>query len=459
MVRAVVVGPVIAGVVAIAIGAQTPPAATPTLVVTNTRIVDVAAGRVVPVAAVIVSGDRISALQKDGSPSLPDSVRHIDGDTLTLVPALGDLAMQARPSAGVDADYYYALAVAHGVMMVRAVDTPLPWAVRQRARIARGDLIAPRVWLTGPTIRPSGSTDVPSPESPPAYVTDAAGARRVVADQAKRDVEWMRIGADAAADVQAAAVAAARASRRRISVVADVAPLTSALAAKVDLIEGLGVPGRGESGTPQGTPPVAASTAWAGTPPADVKTLAIRVARMRVPLALRLSAMSDAAAGAKDRTLESGLDLVPPALKSRAASLIAGAAADAGTLEKARRAQQSFLKEFVSAGGRVTIATDAGENGWPVPGWSVHRELALLVDAGMSPADALRAATLTVAETLGASDAKIAVGARASFIGVAGDPLTEIGVLRSPELIVWAGEVVERDRLLRDAKRAGTRSK
>ena len=458
MPRSALLGPVVAAVASVAIASQAP---TPTLVITNTRIVDVAAGRSVPVAAVIVSGDRISSLQKEGSVALPDSVRRIDGSALTLVPALGDLAMQARPDRGVDADYYYALAVAHGVMMIRAVDTPLPWAARQRARIARGELIAPRVWLSAPTIRPAGNTDAPSPEAPPAYVTDAPAVRRIVADQVKREVEWVRVGADAAADVQAAAAAAARAARRRISVVADRAPMTSALSIKADLIEGLGVPSRAENGTTTSAspavPPVPAATAWASAPAADVRTLATRAGKMRVPVALKLSALADAAAGAKDRAVEGGLDLVPPALKSRAASLISGTSADAATIGKAQQAQQSFVKEFLAAGGRVTVATDAGANGWPVPGWSVHRELALLVGAGVSPAEALRAATLTVAETLGARDAQLAVGARASFIGVAGDPLTDIGVLRSPQLIVCAGEVVDRERLLRDAKRAGAR--
>lgn len=455
-------GVLIASVASLAIAAQAPPATTPTLVITNTRIVDVAAGRVVPVAALVISGDRISALQKEGNLALPDSVRHIDGDAMTLVPALGDLAMQARPDADVDADYYYALAVAHGVMMIRAVDTPLPWAVRQRARIARGELVAPRVWLSGPTIRPSRSTVPPSPEAPPAYVADAAAARRAVADQARRDVEWVRIGADAPADVQAAALAAARAARRRISVVAGVSPLAAALSGKADLIEGAGVPGRAEGVTPtaatSGSAPPAAAAAWAAAPAADLTAIAVRAAKMRIPIALKLSALADAA-GVKDRAVQSGLELVPSTLKTQATASMTGAGTDPGAIDKARQAQRSFVKALLAAGGRVTIATGAGENGWPVPGWSVHRELALLIEAGMTPADALRAATLTVAEILGANDAQLAVGGRASFIGVDGDPLTDIGVLRSPKLIVSAGEVVDRDRLLRDAKRAGTRTK
>lgn len=61
-------------------------------------------------------------------------------------------------------------------------------------------------------------------------------------------------------------------------------------------------------------------------------------------------------------------------------------------------------------------------------GVSLHRELQLLVEAGLTPAEALRAATSTPARRFGLSDrGRIAVGARADLLLVDGDPLTTIG--------------------------------
>ena len=60
-------------------------------------------------------------------------------------------------------------------------------------------------------------------------------------------------------------------------------------------------------------------------------------------------------------------------------------------------------------------------------GASLHRELQLLVDAGLTPTEALRAATGTPARRFGLDDrGRIAPGARADLLLVKGDPTTDI---------------------------------
>lgn len=62
------------------------------------------------------------------------------------------------------------------------------------------------------------------------------------------------------------------------------------------------------------------------------------------------------------------------------------------------------------------------------PGVSVHRELELLVEAGLTPAEALAAATSVPAERFGLGDrGRIAPGMQADLLLVDGDPLTAIG--------------------------------
>jgi imidazolonepropionase-like amidohydrolase len=88
------------------------------------------------------------------------------------------------------------------------------------------------------------------------------------------------------------------------------------------------------------------------------------------------------------------------------------------------------------------------------PGASLHDELALLVAAGLSPREALRAATLGAAEFLGiAADAgSIAVGKRADLVLLGADPLRDIGNTRRIEAVVLRGRLLRRadlDTLLR----------
>jgi len=71
------------------------------------------------------------------------------------------------------------------------------------------------------------------------------------------------------------------------------------------------------------------------------------------------------------------------------------------------------------------------------------RELELLVQCGLSPAEALRAATSTAATVLRRADlGRIEPGARADLVVLRGDPLADVGALRRPLLVLQDGRVV-----------------
>jgi imidazolonepropionase-like amidohydrolase len=77
----------------------------------------------------------------------------------------------------------------------------------------------------------------------------------------------------------------------------------------------------------------------------------------------------------------------------------------------------------------------------PPYGESMHDELALLVDAGLSTAEALRAATSTAAHAFSLDDrGAITPGLRADLVLVDGDPLTDIAAARRV-LRVWCGGI------------------
>lgn len=91
------------------------------------------------------------------------------------------------------------------------------------------------------------------------------------------------------------------------------------------------------------------------------------------------------------------------------------------------------------------------------PGYSLHKELEALVSAGLTPLQALEAATLTPARffTLEGESGSIAPGQRANLVLLRSNPLEDIRNTRDIETVVRGGRVY--DRIALDALLAQTR--
>jgi imidazolonepropionase-like amidohydrolase len=83
-----------------------------------------------------------------------------------------------------------------------------------------------------------------------------------------------------------------------------------------------------------------------------------------------------------------------------------------------------FVKKFHDAGGIVI----AGSDGTPFPGFGIHEELRLLVEAGLSPAEALKAATINAAKVLRLQDdlGTVEKGKKADLVLLLGNPLKNV---------------------------------
>jgi hypothetical protein len=129
---------------------------------------------------------------------------------------------------------------------------------------------------------------------------------------------------------------------------------------------------------------------------------------------------------------------------------------DAAQARQAWPRKLAFVVDFIRAGGEIVVGTGFERANYPVPGIGVHQELAWLVRAGLTPAEALKAATVSPAALVGASKSagRIAAGYRADLLVVDGDPLAQIEDLQKIRAVIRGGELLDRNALLAQAKRA-----
>ena len=108
--------------------------------------------------------------------------------------------------------------------------------------------------------------------------------------------------------------------------------------------------------------------------------------------------------------------------------------------------QRRSLRRLAAAGVRIGLGTDAGAVSDGVSfGWSAHMELADMVAGGMTPADALVAATRTSAAILElAQSGTIAAGRSADFIVLEANPLEDIRNTRRISRVYLRGTPVDR---------------
>ena len=104
---------------------------------------------------------------------------------------------------------------------------------------------------------------------------------------------------------------------------------------------------------------------------------------------------------------------------------------------------RAMLPKAIAAGVKIACGTDAPA----VPHGDNAKELAALVERGMSPAQAIRAATVTSAELIARDDelGRIAPGYLADLIAVPGDPTQDIKVTQDVRFVMKDGRVFRND--------------
>jgi hypothetical protein len=116
--------------------------------------------------------------------------------------------------------------------------------------------------------------------------------------------------------------------------------------------------------------------------------------------------------------------------------------------------EMQFEYAFAKAGGLLLAGLDPTGYGGVVPGFGDQREVELLVEAGFTPVEAIKIATLNGAQYLGIADrvGVIAPGKQADLVVIKGDPSKNISDIENVETVFKEGIGYDAAKLIDSAR-------
>jgi imidazolonepropionase-like amidohydrolase len=421
------------------------PAVAPTLLFEHARLITGESERAVEDAAFRVEDGRIAAVGRTGAVTIGGGGRRIDLTGKTVMPALvnGHVHLGYDKGTSFSAGNFtrenlleqlerYAYSGVGAVLSLGTDLGDLPFAIRaqQESRLAGGALfLSAGRGLAPPDAGPANAALRPAPYG----VTTEAEVRAAVREQAGRGARMIKIWVDdrngtfpkLSPTLYRAAIAEAH--MHQLEVVAHVYYLADARALVDAGIDGFAhLPRDAEI---------------------DVQ-FANYIADRGVFVLPNLSINQTATEQSPPSWLDDPLmrEVTAPAVLDQLRASFARR-----TPESVARARATYtlMERSVATlrliGARIGFGTDGGASADHVHGFSDHRELELMVRAGMSPVEALRAATRTTADIVGIPQmGSLVEGAAASFVVLDADPLVDIRNTRRIHSVYLRGAEVDR---------------
>jgi imidazolonepropionase-like amidohydrolase len=376
---------------------------------------------------VLVRGDRIEAVGPSASVTVPDGATLIDGRGGWLMPGLADMHVHTWSPDD------FPLFLAHGVTTVRCMfGTPLQ--LGWRAQIEAGELAGPTILTAGPII------DGDPPTWPGSTVlTDPAQAEAVVLAQQAAGYDFLKPYARLSADCYDALVTAAKQHGMRfmghVPASVGLERVIAAGQSSIEHLDGLAAAAQSpDSPLAPVTSFFATLQAWEHVDDARVAELAARCAEADVWNCPTLVVLQKwvGPGEAEAQLARPEMAWVAPAVKRFWRPENNYLSRMTPELLEQVRAGDADRRRCVgvlhAAGARILAGTDTG-NPFVVPGVALHDELANLVASGLSPREALRAATSGAAEFMGQSAewGSVEPGRRADLLLLEADPLADVG--------------------------------
>lgn len=387
------------------------PAPAGCLVLDDVTVVDVAAGALLRGRTVVVRDGAIAAVGPRDGAVLPDGAQVVAGRGRFVIPGLWDAHVHLTLW-GRDA---LPRAVAHGVTTVRDMGGDAQELLRWRDAAARGELLGPRLLLAGPFV----DGDKPNAQYR-RIVRDASEVAALVEEIHGLGVDFVKVHSRLPPAALPAVVEAARA-------------------------RGLLVCGHPPVGV---TPLQASELGMASIEHAD--SFFSAPVRADPPAAAgwpqaRAFWQTEAGAAALAAIAGNGTVVVPTLV-----TVATGAERLGGVFGAVLPWTREITRALHEAAVPLCAGTDFARRSIGIePGASLHRELGLLVAAGLTPADALRAATLVPARMMGCDGERgsVAVGRQADLVLLREDPLADIANTSTIDAVVLRGAWLPRELL------------
>jgi imidazolonepropionase-like amidohydrolase len=403
-------------------------------------------------AAIVVRGGRIESVGTRTDFQLPKKTREVDVSGQWIIPGLIDAHVHMAPAISWAPPRF----LAWGVTTVRDAHGGIASVSRLKRRFGTGAPAGPRVYAAGAMI-----DGLPATFPDAIGVNDENQARKGTDQLVSAGADFVKIYTRIDPPLLRAIVDEARAFNLGVSGHLGMTDAVTAAKAGIASIEHL-------TGIPEAASPNAKSLfgahyrgffpgwtaferSWAGLDSAALARVASRLADAKIiliPTLVLHEALSRLDEPGQSR--DPGLQDVPEAQQRNwdVRGLIARAGwtqTDFEAFRKSRANQDLFIRQFAAAGGRLAAGTDA-PNQMLVPGYSEHREMELLVRAGLTPREALRAATRNAAVLLGADSlGLLAPGKVADLVVLSKDPLVDIRNTRAITSVMARGYLLDAD--------------
>ena len=389
---------------------RTPPIRTGAYALTGAAVIDGTGHPPIEDAVVLVRDGRIADVAPRSAATVPAGVPRVDVTGATIVPGLWDMHTHVTQIE------WAPVYLAAGVTTVRDMGNEFEFIVPLRDAIASTRALGPRLLL-------AGLIDGPGPDGFGVTTTsDPTEAALIVGGYHDHGFQQIKIyNLITPSLVQAITASAHKLGMTVTGHVPNGMTIDEAVDRGMDQIAHLAI--RGE----------AAST--------EVKATIAHLRERGTVLDPTQSwnELLGHAAGAPIAAFQPGIAKVPPAL-NRLFSNAGTSGIDAATARARLERGLRVVKALHDAGVPIVAGTDEG-----IPGHSVHREIELYVEAGLTPMEALQSATIVPARAM-RMDAELGTierGKRADLVVLAGNPLADIHNIRRVRWTVRDGRVYD----------------
>jgi imidazolonepropionase-like amidohydrolase len=440
------------------------------LVFTHVTVIDATGARAKHDMTVVITGNRIVELGRTGRVRPPKDALVVNASGKFLIPGLWDMHVHEW-----NKEVFFPLFIANGVTGVRDMFSPLTPIKQWRAEIAAGTTTGPHIFAAGILV------DGPYPLCKPCAiaVSNADEGRKAVLKVKEMGADFIKVYTMLPRDAYFAIadeakrqhmvfaghvpefVTAAEASDAGQKSIEHLMGILVACSAKEAALRKENEAKLHAEGIRQDTAMLEQAAALDSFDEQKASALFARFVRNGTWMCPTLSVLRAVAfSGDADFRSDPRMKYIPAFLKGQFWEDAYGWKEH--TPEFNAQAKRVFQKQLEvvgmmkRAGVRFIAGTDTA-NPYVFPGFSLHEELALLVQAGFTPMQALQSATRDAAEYLGQLDSTgtIEKGKTADLVLLDADPLAEIGNTRKINAVVLGGKLIpkrELDKMLADVE-------